>query len=34
MTTIDSLTDAAPAADIRELPIPPYRGATLAGDRL
>ena len=29
MTTIDSLTDAAPAADIRELPIPPYRGATL-----
>ena len=28
MTTIDSLTDAS-AADIRELPIPPYRGATL-----
>lgn len=29
MTTLDSLTDAAPGADIRELPIPPYRGATL-----
>jgi hypothetical protein len=29
MTTIDSLTAAAPAADIRELPIPPYRSATL-----
>jgi hypothetical protein len=29
MTTLDSLTDGAPAADIRELPIPPYRGATL-----
>ena len=29
MTTIDSLTDAASAADIRELPIPPYRSATL-----
>jgi len=29
MTTIDSLTDAAPAAELRELPIPPYRGATL-----
>ena len=29
MTTLDSLTDAAPAADIRELPIPPYRSATL-----
>ena len=32
MTTIDSLTDAAPAAravDVGELPIPPYRGNTL-----
>lgn len=32
MTTIDSLTDVAPAGrtvDIRELPIPPYRGNTL-----
>jgi hypothetical protein len=29
MTTLDSLTDAAPAAEIRELPIPPYRSATL-----
>ncbi|HEY2246788.1 MAG TPA: phytanoyl-CoA dioxygenase family protein [Bradyrhizobium sp.] len=29
MTTLDSLTDAAPAAELRELPIPPYRGATL-----
>lgn len=32
MTTIDSLTDAAPTArtvDIGELPIPPYRGNTL-----
>src|ERR1700759_5741917 len=29
MTTLDSLTEAAPAADIRELPIPPYRSATL-----
>jgi hypothetical protein len=29
MTALDSLTDAAPAADLRELPIPPYRGATL-----
>ncbi len=29
MTTLDSLTEAAPAADIRELPIPPYRAATL-----
>jgi Phytanoyl-CoA dioxygenase (PhyH) len=29
MTTLDSLTDAASPADIRELPIPPYRSATL-----
>jgi len=29
MTTLDSLTDAAPAVELRELPIPPYRGATL-----
>jgi hypothetical protein len=29
MTTIDSLTDPASIADIRELPIPPYSGATL-----
>ncbi|MBR0875140.1 phytanoyl-CoA dioxygenase family protein [Bradyrhizobium tropiciagri] len=32
MTTIDSLSDTAPtarAADIRELPIPPYRGSVL-----
>jgi len=29
MTTIDSLTDAAPTAGLSELPIPPYRGTTL-----
>jgi hypothetical protein len=29
MTTLDSLTEAAPAADIGELPIPSYRSATL-----
>ncbi len=32
MTTINSLTDATPAAravDVSELPIPPYRGNTL-----
>ena len=32
MTTIDSLTDMPPSAravDIRELPIPPYRGTRL-----
>jgi hypothetical protein len=29
MTTIDSLTGAAPVAGLSELPIPPYRGTTL-----
>jgi hypothetical protein len=29
MTTIDSLTEAAPASGINELPIPPYRDSTL-----